>query len=411
MPGGVVKLLGVYQGVLTGKLRFIFPSPLARFVMRRLGIQNSISAYYYSQAHVFANRGEYDRSIRACQASIAVRPDNIAAYEVLAQVLTHIQQYEEAFRTCADALVVKSDSDAISASLRQLLPLVRHSDQPEKVIEMLQNCLAVSPARGDVLLLLIEMLLHSYRYVEAVQACQRILDVDPEFFPAAETIRSLLKDPAARQALASINVPALPALSDEYDWLVASNVTETLLAVMRKFYTKLGVDPQIVPLVQGLERSRRKLAAAKPIAEQSPAQSTLVSFERAWMQYRAGQIRKALTTFESIINDSTARERAAHNPSLREAVVRSGEILGRHHDKLGNVEKAIEIYRNILSVEADSLVARRLIVLLSRSGRLAEAAEFAETAIVSRPNLFRHVPPNAHIVALKEELFVKPEGA
>jgi tetratricopeptide (TPR) repeat protein len=118
---------------------------------------------------------------------------------------------------------------------------------------------------------------------------------------------------------------------------------------------------------------------------------------------------KALTAFESIINDNAARQRAAHNPFLKEAVVRSGEILGRHYDKLGDAEKAIGIYRNILSVDPDGLVARRLIVLLARSSRLGEAAGFAETAIVSQVNLFRYIPPNPHIAALKAELF-KPEG-
>ena len=47
MPGGVERVLTAYQGVLTGKLRFIFPSPLARGLMRRLGIQEGIAAYYY----------------------------------------------------------------------------------------------------------------------------------------------------------------------------------------------------------------------------------------------------------------------------------------------------------------------------------------------------------------------------
>lgn len=409
MAGGLEKLLAAYQSLLTGRLRLIFPSPLARLAMRWLGIQSGIAKYYYSQAQAFANMGEYDRSIQSCQASIAVQPDNIVPYEVLVQGLTHIRRYEEALGTCADAVVAKPDSDAIAASLCQLLPLVRQSNQPEKVVRNLQNCLAVSSARGDVLTLLVEMLLRMQRYAEIVQVCQRVLEVDPEFFPAAETIRNLLKDPAAKQALAGIDVPAPSALSDEYDWLVASNVADALVAVMSRFYVALGIDPQTVPLVQRLERSRRKLSAAGPETEQSSAQSTLILFERAWRQYRTGQTRKALTAFESIINDNAARQRAAHNPFLKEAVVRSGEILGRHYDKLGDAEKAIGIYRNILSVDPDGLVARRLIVLLARSGRLGEAAGFAETAIVSRANLFRYIPPNAHIAALKAELF-KPEG-
>ena len=74
--------------------------------------------------------------------------------------------------------------------------------------------------------------------------------------------------------------------------------------------------------------------------------------------------------------------------------MRSGEILGRHHDKLGNVELAVAIYREIMSVDQNGLIARRLALLLSRNGHLREAADYAETAIISRPNLFRHIPLN-----------------
>lgn len=91
--------------------------------------------------------------------------------------------------------------------------------------------------------------------------------------------------------------------------------------------------------------------------------------------------------------------------------MRSGEILGRHYDRLGDRGKAIAIYREILSVDPDAVVARRLIVLLCRNGRLAEAAEFAETAITSRANLFPYIPANPHIAALKSDLSHRPEHA
>jgi tetratricopeptide (TPR) repeat protein len=411
MSGGRERVLTAYQRVLTGELRFIFPRPLVRRLMRRLGVQQGLAAQYYVQAHAHANRGEYDKAIGACRASIAVWPDNTAAYEVLAQVHAHVRQYDEALEACASGLARNPNSDALSASLNQLLPLVRESAHPESVIATLQRCLAGGTPRGNVLTVLIDMLLRSRRYVEAVQACQRMLEIDPESFPAANTIRTLLDDPAARPALAKIGVSAPPVLSDEYDWLVAANVTGTLLAVMSKFYSRLGVDPQTAPLVQGLERARRKLAQAQPHIGKLPAQSTLVLFERGWRQYSAGQTEKARTAFETIVNDGAARERASHNPLLKEAIVRSGEIVGRYYDTRGDAEMAISIYRDVLSVDPDSIVARRLIVLLSRRGRLAEAAQFAETAIVSRPNLSRPIPPNQHMSALKAELFLNAEGA
>jgi tetratricopeptide (TPR) repeat protein len=403
--------LTAYQGVLTGKLRFIFPSSLARGLMRRLGVQEGIAAYYYREAHRCANSRDYDGAIRACRASIAVRPENVVAYEVLAQVLTHVQRYEQALQACADALAAKPDSDAISASLRQLLPLVSQSQQPQRIIAILKKCLVVSAARGDVLACLIEMLTRSNRYPELLQACQGILEIDPEFFPAVETIRSLQNNPAAKKALANVTVPATPSLSEEYDWLVASNVTDALIEILSKFYAMAGVDPQTAPLVQGLERSRRKLVAVRPQMEPVSDQSTLVFFELAWKSYCAGQTKKALAAFEKIFSDNKLHQRGAFNPFVKEAVVRAGEMLGRHYDTLGDVEKAIGIYREVLSVDSNSLIARRLIVLLSRSGRLYQAVEFAETAIASGPNLFRNIPPNQHIAALKAELYLKPEGA
>ena len=93
-----------------------------------------------------------------------------------------------------------------------------------------------------------------------------------------------------------------------------------------------------------------------------------------------------------------------HNPLLKEAVVRSGELLGRYYDRVGEVDAAVEIYTDIMSIEQDSLVARRLVVLLSRRGQLREAAKIAETAIISRPNLFQTFSTNRHLASLKAEL-------
>ena len=96
MAGGVERLLTAYQHVLVGRWRLVFPPPLVRSVMRWSGVQNGIAAYYYAKAQAFANRGEYEKSIHACQASLTAQPDNMAANVLLAQTLTHTQRYEEA---------------------------------------------------------------------------------------------------------------------------------------------------------------------------------------------------------------------------------------------------------------------------------------------------------------------------
>ncbi len=135
MASRLSRLVGAYQRASTGK-------PRLRLI-RGSRSQIEIAAHHYADAHAFASKGEYDRSIGACKASIAARPDNIAAYEVLAQICTHLQRYEDALEACADALTVKPDSEGISASLGQLLPLAAKSSQPDRVIAILQKCFIV----------------------------------------------------------------------------------------------------------------------------------------------------------------------------------------------------------------------------------------------------------------------------
>lgn len=406
MAGGAAKLLNSYQHVLVGRLNI---APLARVIARRLGADGGIATHYYHEAHAFANRGQYDAAIRACRASIAIKRDHLRAYDVLVQVLTHLQRYEEALEVCAEALEVAPNSDAISASLAQVLPTIGSTQAPERIISVLNRCLAASPRRVDVLMTLVNMLRKQGRYREVIQVCQRVLEIDPEFFPAVDAIRSLLKDPDAQHALGELRISPSSKLADEYDWLVASNVTDALIEVISKFYAKVGVDPFSAPLVQGLDRFSKKLSARKRETDQPEPRSPLILFETAWQQHRSGRLAEAMESFRAVFYDSTARARAVHNPVLKEAVVRSGEILGRHYDCIGDVDKAIGVYRDIMSVDQSNLIARRLTLLLSRGGDLRDAAAFAETAIISRENLFRSVPPNPYITSLKAQIALDPD--
>lgn len=408
MVGWRAKLLDSFQPLLVSKLNVASP---ARAIASRLGIETGMASYYYREAHACANRAQYDAAVRACRASIAMRPDNMAAYEVLVQILTHLRRYDDALEVCADALVVSPHSGAISASVTQILPAARTTDDPEKLIAAIKRILTASPGRVDALVQLVELLLKLQRYREVVQVCQRLLEADPEYFPAANIIRSLLKDPNAQKALAEVSIASPSRMSEEYDWLVASNVTDCLTEVMSRFYTDVGVDPFSAPLVQGLERFRRKLTAGRPQPTKPGSQTPLILFEAAWRQYKAGQLREAMETFKVIFYDSTVRARALHNPVLKEAVVRSGEILGRHRDKIGDVDGAVDIYQEIMGLDQNALVGRRLMLLLTRGRRLREAAEFAQTAIVSRPNLFSALQDNPHIASLKAELTAKSDKA
>lgn len=197
---------------------------------------------------------------------------------------------------------------------------------------------------------------------------------------------------------------ANPGLADEYNRLLASNAANLLAEVMRRFYSDLGVDAHAVPLMQGLNRFRQQLSDKERDSPGSETASILIRFERAWNDFRKGRTDAALRSFETIFRDAIARKRAGRDPFVKEAVIRSGEILGRHQDTLGNLEQAIAIYREIIAVDPDGVIARRLTLLLARRGDLQQAAKLAETVVFSRPNLFPSLPTNPYIANLKAEI-------
>jgi tetratricopeptide (TPR) repeat protein len=406
MTAGVVtRVLDCYQYLAVGRPWLAVLAPVGRAFTRLLRLQDRVAFYFLGKAHTLANTGEHAKAIEASRASISIWPVFMPAHEILIQLLAHVQLYEKALDACACALEVNGESEAISASVGQILPAISYTDRPEEVIGILKRCWAANRGNVDVFMPLVEMLSKLRRYGEVVQVCQQALKVDPDFFPAGEIIGKIIKNPDAQCDIAGLRIEtAQPGSLDEYNWLVASNVADLLVEVMKKFYGGLGVDPCDVPLVQGLDSFRHKLSTRRPEISLSRTQSTLVLFEQAWSQYRSGQIHQAFRAFQTIFYDTAARKKAAHNPSIKEAVVRSGEILGRHQDKLGNEESATAIYRDILSVDQGGVIARRLVVLLSRRGHLREAAELAEKAIISRVNLFPRLRPNPYIASLTAEL-------
>jgi tetratricopeptide (TPR) repeat protein len=195
-----------------------------------------------------------------------------------------------------------------------------------------------------------------------------------------------------------------PGLADEYNRLLAGNAADLLAEVMKRFYSDLGVDAHSVPLVQGLDRFRQQLSDRESDRPETEPASILIRFERTWNDYRNGRTDVALRSFETIFRDTVARKRAGRDPFVKEAVVRSGEILGRRQDTLGNVEQAIAIYREIIAVDPDGVIAHRLTSLLARRGDLQQAAKLAETVVFSRPNLFPYLPSNPYIASLKAEI-------
>jgi tetratricopeptide (TPR) repeat protein len=227
--------------------------------------------------------------------------------------------------------------------------------------------------------------------------------------PAAvrRNIRRLLsaRKAVVSRAFTNTQLPT-PELVDEYHRLIAANVADVLLKIMNRFYTDLGVDGRTIPLVKALESFRRELPADNVAPPGEQTKPLLIQFERAFALAEAGRIPDALSLFEVVFRNPVARNFVSYDPYVKEAIVRSGEFLGRYHEKRGDVDVAIAIYRQILSMEPDGLVARRLTLILSRRGEFREAAEFAEIASLSKLNLFPRIPENNRYIAMLETEFV-----
>ena len=84
-------------------------------------------------------------------------------------------------------------------------------------------------------------------------------------------------------------------------------------------------------------------------------------------------------------------EASAADPRSREAFVRAAEILGRHAELRGDRSAAAQLYRRILELDGNGIVARRLLLMLWRQARFREAAELAPRVVPSDANLAQHL--------------------
>jgi tetratricopeptide (TPR) repeat protein len=375
---------------------------LRRVLRRQRQVEGPIVLDFFAQASALANTGRHQDAVDVLQAGLAKNPYHMQAHETLIQVLAHLGRHEEALCACVQALKLDAGSTSLLTSLDVVLSTVRDTRNPEGIIELLNKCKAVVPRNLNVHLLLLDLLVKMKRFGEAMQACELVLKLDPEFLPAFKIIDEIAKNPEAQNAVIGTSISGTLNILDDYCRIAAGNVADFLGRVMSTFYTKLGTDPLDTPLMQGLDRFRRTLSINKE--DTRAGAGTLASFERAWSQYQMGVVDEALPKFEAIFRDRSARRKAVYNPYVKTAVVRSGEILGRRYDNLGDVDSAISIYREIMTLDRNSLIAGRLLLLLTRSGNLRAAAQLAEDAIVSRPNLYPRLFESSYIASLKDEI-------
>jgi hypothetical protein len=114
-------------------------------------------------------------------------------------------------------------------------------------------------------------------------------------------------------------------------------------------------------------------------------------FELAWHAYDAGDVHEALELFREVIADKQLMGSSAGDPWATEAVVRAAEIIGRHAEIRGDTKTAAELYRHIVKLDGSGIVARRLLLMLWREGRIQEAAELAPRVLRSDGNLAQHL--------------------
>jgi hypothetical protein len=202
-------------------------------------------------------------------------------------------------------------------------------------------------------------------------------------------------------------VETLPAMPDKglYDKLAALNVVDAVSAVIEDFYTRLGIDARNAPVIKRLSNARQAVASDIDIARSRSEGSVLVRFETAWQLYQSGKVEAAREEFGALLADDGLLRRARRNVYLREALIRSAEIVGREAELAGDPETALRVYERIMKAGGRGVIARRLALLLWRSGRIREAAFWAEKTVWSDHNLAaQSARTNPHLARIVEVL-------
>jgi hypothetical protein len=207
-----------------------------------------------------------------------------------------------------------------------------------------------------------------------------------------EVYRALRRrSPAEPPRSASLQLPPTEGARDSYDAICKLNIVDNVAKVTLAFYERLGLDPRQSPVCRCLASVRSKLAEEVEAFGAISTGSSLERFEFAWRTYEAGEIHKALQQFRAVIADEELGRANAVDPRSREAFIRAAEILGRHAELRGDAGAADQLYRRILRLGGNGIVARRLLLMLWREGRITEAAKLAPRVMQSDVNLVQHL--------------------
>jgi hypothetical protein len=176
---------------------------------------------------------------------------------------------------------------------------------------------------------------------------------------------------------------------DRCDAISKLNIVDNVARITREYCERLGLNPQQSPVYACLASMRTKLAEEVEAFGAISAGSSLERFEFAWRAYEAGKIHEAFQLFREVIADEHLARAA--DPRAQEAFIRAAEILGRHAELRGDTSAAARLYRRILELGGNGIIARRLLLMLWREARIREAAELAPRIMQSDANLAQHL--------------------
>lgn len=196
---------------------------------------------------------------------------------------------------------------------------------------------------------------------------------------------------AAPQLSPSVQRPPTERVRDSYDAISKLNIVDNVAKVTLAFSERLGLNPQQSPVYRCLASMRRELAEEVDAFGAISAVPSLARFESAWRAYEAGKTHEAVRLFREVIADEHLARTSAADPRAREAVIRAAEILGRHAELRGDTGAAVRLYRRILKLGGNGIIARRLVLMLWRKARIREAAELAPRIMQSDANLVKHL--------------------
>ena len=209
---------------------------------------------------------------------------------------------------------------------------------------------------------------------------------------ASKAYRGLRRDSSAEpQPSPSLQLLPSDRVRSSYDAISKLNIIDNVAKVTWCVLRAPGIEP---PAIAGVQVPSQHAGGADGGGRGAwrHCHRVLARTLRARMaRLRAGEIQEALQLFgEVIANERLARESASDARS-REAFIRAAEILGHHAELRGDTSAADQLYRRILKLGGNGIVARRLLLMLWRQGRLREAAELAPRIMQSDANLAQHL--------------------